>query len=197
MAYGIRKCDNCGNEVEIRHKRRLENKNIFCCKQCEFEYRKQHNPNFVPCSVCGKLVYKKPSEQARVATMCCSYKCSAEMRKGLVGEKNPNYGNRGENNPIWKSDKRVSSYGYILVRCDEHPFANCDGYVFEHRIVAEKYLLTDENSIEINGNRYLRKEFDVHHIDRNRKNNSPQNLITLTRSDHRKLHAQENKQLAS
>ena len=94
---------------------------------------------------------------------------------------------------MWKSDKKESPYGYILVRFPDHPFANCDGFVFEHRLVAEKYLLTNENSVEVDGIRYLKKEFDVHHKDHNKKNNDPDNLMILTRSEHMKLHIAERK----
>jgi hypothetical protein len=33
------------------------------------------------------------------------------------------------------------------------------------------------------------KEFDIHHIDFNKENNAPDNLVAMSRSDHRKLHA--------
>ena len=43
---------------------------------------------------------------------CCSYECMGIYRKTKYkGENNPNFGNRGSQNPIWKSDKRISSYG--------------------------------------------------------------------------------------
>lgn len=70
----------------------------------------------------------------------------------------------------------------------EHPFCNIDGRVFEHRLVAEQYLLNDDNSIEINGKRYLKPEFIVHHIDENKKNNDVNNLIVMTEREHRILH---------
>lgn len=46
-------------------------------------------------------------------------------------------------------------------------------------MVAEKYLLTEENSIEINGQKYLSPDYDVHHIDFNRLNNDKNNLYVL------------------
>ena len=59
----IKKCSLCGSNVEIRHKDRLNRKNIFCSRKCESEYRKLNNPNYIQCANCGKLVYKKPREQ--------------------------------------------------------------------------------------------------------------------------------------
>ena len=195
MIYATKECDWCGKKVEIRHKERLSHKNCFCSKACEAAYRKAHNPNYIPCVICGQIIYVKPRNQN--GENCCSLKCMGELRKSWVGEKNPNYGNRGSNNPIWKSDKRISSYGYVLVRKPDHPFCNCDGFVFEHRLVAEQYLLDDFNSIEIGGKRYLRKEYDVHHKDKNRKNNDPSNLEVLTKSQHIILHKRKSSKLAS
>lgn len=63
--------------------------------------------------------------------------------------------------------------------------------MFEHRLVAEKYLLTDENSIVVDGKRYLSKDYVVHHKDHNRQNNDVSNLVVLTKEDHVKLHAAE------
>ena len=63
--------------------------------------------------------------------------------------------------------------------------------MFEHRLIAEKYLLNDENSVVVDGKRYLSPDYDVHHKDGNRLNNAPQNLEVLTRSDHMKKHFAE------
>lgn len=107
----------------------------------------------------------------------------------MTGENNHQYGLRGSLNASWKSDEKISIYGYRLIRDLTHPFANCDGFVFEHRLVAEKYLLTDENSVEINGKRYLSNDFQVHHKDHNRLNNSVDNLEVMSKSDHMHLHS--------
>lgn len=184
-------CDNCGKTFDCKHKERLDREHHFCSKQCEGEYKKKNNKNLVPCVVCGKLHYVRPSAQKKIKYgSCCSMECMAVYRKTLYkGENNPNYGNRGEQNPIWKSDKKVNTYGYILVRTPDHPFANCDGFVLEHRLVAEQYLLTPENSIDINGKPYLKQGFVVHHIDGNRTNNNVDNLKVMTLQDHTSMHA--------
>ena len=79
--------------------------------------------------------------------------------------------------------------GYRYIKPDnQHPFVNNDGYIPEHRLIAEKYLLNDSNSVIIDGKRYLTLEFDVHHIDFNRLNNNPQNLIIMTKGEHKALH---------
>ncbi len=126
--------------------------------------------------------------------ICCSKECVGKLRETIyLGKDNPNYGNTGSKNPMWKSDEKISYYGYKLIRCPEHPFKNIDGFVFEHRLVAEKYLLTEENSVEINGIRYLSPQYLVHHKDHNKLNNTPENLLILTPSDHMRLHRKDRK----
>lgn len=106
----------------------------------------------------------------------------------MTGEGNHQYGVKGNKNANFKNGTTISYYGYKLIRCPEHPFANCDGNVFEHRLIAEKYLLTDENSIEINGKKYLRRDYVVHHKDRNKLNNDVNNLVVMTKEEHSSLH---------
>lgn len=78
--------------------------------------------------------------------------------------------------------------GYRLIKCADHPFADSKGFVKEHRIVVEQYLLNDDNSIIINGRKYLSSNFVVHHIDFNRLNNVPTNLLVMSISEHKSMH---------
>ena len=41
---------------------------------------------------------------------------------------------------------------------------------------------------EIDGEKYLRPEYVVHHIDGNRRNNEVSNLVVMTRNEHTQLH---------
>ena len=72
--------------------------------------------------------------------------------------------------------------GYILVYCPTHPKAirsgSWEGYMYEHRLVAEETL-----------GRTLTDKEVVHHIDGNRINNSPENLIVMSNAEHSRLHA--------
>ena len=70
----------------------------------------------------------------------------------------------------------------------EHPFADSRGFVCEHRLIAEKYLLNNNNAIIIDGKKYLSSSFVVHHIDFNRLNNNKENLMVMKANDHKTMH---------
>jgi hypothetical protein len=184
----IIKCENCGKDVEIFHKARLSAKHIFCSRKCNSEFIKAHTPRY-QCEVCGKMVYKKPRDVRENKHITCSYECSNKIKKiEYAGINNHQYGLKGKLNASWKSDEKITSYGYRKIRVLDHPFRDSDDMVFEHRLVAEKYLLNDENSIEIDGKRFLRKDFIVHHKDHNRLNNSIDNLEVMSLGEHTTKH---------
>ena len=66
-----------------------------------------------------------------------------------------------ESNPNWKGGKSVTSHGYIVIRVGLK-------YLYEHRINAEKKI-----------GRSLKRNEIVHHIDGNRTNNHPDNLLVV------------------
>ena len=145
-------------------------------------------PNTV-CEVCGKPCYKSPYRLKVQKHITCSKACDSIARsKWMKGEGNHQYGLKGELNASYIGKTEKIKSGYKFVRVDNHPFSEAQGWIREHRLIAEQYLLNDENSIEINGHKYLKPEYEVHHIDENKFNNNPNNLMVLTPSEHMHLH---------
>lgn len=97
------------------------------------------------------------------------------------GKSNPNYGNRGPLNPLFKGGRRLRK-GYVELYMPDHPMSAADGYLFEHRYVMANHL-----------GRMLSQDEDVHHIDENTLNNDESNLQVLSRSEHVKLHHRKKK----
>ena len=180
-------CEYCGKTF-LCAKQRLQNEHLFCSRECHSNYIKEQSIKY-PCVICGKLVHRKPSQIKKNKYITCSSKCRAIMySQTFQGENNHQFGLKGSKNSSWKSDERISYYGYKLIRSLEHPFKNADGFVFEHRLVAEKYLLNQYNKIIINGKEYLSPDFHVHHIDFDRLNNSVDNLYVIPKALHIKFH---------
>lgn len=73
---------------------------------------------------------------------------------------------------------RVDRMGYWFVMSKNHPNASKQGYVAEHHLVMERSL-----------GHFIEKGMVVHHIDMNKKNNSLDNLMYLSDSEHKSLHA--------
>ena len=187
--FTLTTCFNCGREFQCQRWRIEKRDHVFCSKKCEMEYRKSLTEDNVVCPICGKSFHIRPSHIANSKNNYCSVACHAIAKQQYMsGDNNHQYGLLGELNGTWKSDIRISYYGYVLIRNLNHPFKNTDGFVFEHRLIAEKYLLNSKNSIEINGVLYLSPKYVVHHLDFNRQNNDITNLMIMLRGDHTKMH---------
>lgn len=148
-------------------------------------------PNY-KCVICGKDIYVRPYRlENDKHGFTCSKECGRKNRSlWFRGENNHQYGLKEDLNKSFKSWKKKSNYGYILVHCKNHPFCDSGGMVREHRLVVEEnYTRFDRKFfIKINGKYYLRPEFQVHHINENKIDNRIENLMIVTKAEHRGLH---------
>lgn len=125
------------------------------------------------------------------ALACSKRKVLLHLRKFGIGRRSlkdafsisrshqKNNPRRGINSPSWKGGRKVDM-GYIRLMRPDHHEANADGYVFEHRLIAEQIL-----------GRRLRRDEEVHHRNGDRADNRPENLEVMTKSQHMSLHMKE------
>lgn len=117
------------------------------------------------CDLCGAAIYRRPSTLKMNAGKFCSRACRNRVHL-VTGPRGPNPKLARENNPAWKGGRYIEpDKGYVMVRMPDHPRARKNGYVCEHILVAEEML-----------GRPLRPAEEVHHRNRDRADNRPQNL---------------------
>ena len=91
---------------------------------------------------------------------------------------------KGEKNPAWKGGlPKQDKDDYWLIYKPDHPNRNTENRVFEHRLLYEHYL-----SILFDEQVYLPKGSEIHHINKDKEDNS---LINLEYMDNRLEHKQE------
>lgn len=89
---------------------------------------------------------------------------------------------KGEKHSKWNGGVAKTVQGYISIYSPEHPYANSNGRVMEHRLVMEKCL-----------GRYLTKKECAHHINGIKDDNRIENLQLMSTGEHRILHNIGNK----
>ena len=96
----------------------------------------------------------------------------------MIGKSNSTKGIKrpqqsGKNHPYWKGGKYSTPEGYIYIFKPKHPFSTKLGYVYEHRLIMEKYL-----------GRFLKPKEVVHHMNHIKNDNRIENLMLMTNKSH-------------
>ena len=146
-------CAACGKDFSTFASQNTECCSVKCAGLLKSEYARLKNER--TCEVCGETFVPKHTKSPGYT---CSKKCNGVRSRLAV----------------------VKCGEYLRVFAPEHPNASKQGYVLEHRVVAEQKI----------GRRLKRGEV-VHHIDGNRSNNTTENLEVLTDSQHKLLHSKE------
>lgn len=149
----------------------------FCSQKCSGEYKSLNAPgktmNFKGiCEQCGKEfhTYRSPSNMKKIKPRFCSLKCLGKSQEG-------------KNNPAYNGGKHKDANGYYVLFMPDHPYSSKRKTILEHRFVMECKI-----------GRYLKPEECVHHIDGNKSNNDPSNLMLFkNNSEHIKHHYNERK----
>ena len=147
----IVKCDYCGKDVSITPSQQTRNKHFFCNVECSSAFKRRNQVKLI-CPICKKEFYRKQSWVSRLKNVndaTCSKECYAKLKSiNFTGKNNHQYGLTGSKNASWKSDVRHKNDNrYTLIRSETHPFRDKANFVPEHRLIAEKYLLNENNSI--------------------------------------------------
>lgn len=141
------------------------------------------------CEICGCEYYVCHKRLETQKHFACSRECSKKLKSVYMsGKGNHQFGLKGKLNSSFKNIERKIKNNYYFIRVENHPFADENGWIREHRYLAEIFLAKEEEKIEINGKYYLKPELEVHHIDENKLNNSLENLQIITKPEHKKLH---------
>lgn len=114
------------------------------------------------------------------------------IRAAKIGDRNPMFGKLPHN----YAGRAHHADGYILIHSPDHPYADKGHHqVMEHRLVVESHLRENDPAspylVEIDGELYLRREIEVHHIDGVKDNNAVENLLPMTKADHAAHHLAE------
>lgn len=109
------------------------------------------------CDACSNTFVRLKCLLKKNGKKFCTKKCANSHNKGTLGLTR-------EKASGWKGGRRKIN-GYIQILSENHPFADSNGCVLEHRLVMEEII-----------GRYLTKDETVHHINGQRDDNRPQNL---------------------
>lgn len=118
----------------------------------------------ITCEECGKVVLQSPAQVRRSKQHFCSRKCHMIHMNRIM---NPN-----RMTPAVRNKLRSTRLGTGEGKTYTKTFGR-----HTHRIVAEQIL-----------GRPLKEGEIVHHIDGNKRNNDPSNLMVMTQSEHCRLH---------
>lgn len=182
-------CLTCGKEFQVPSWRKTAK---YCCPECRQESLKG-KPNCI-CEICGRHFHLKPYHLNKYKHHCCSKECINKWKAlHYLKGGNHQYGLKGELNASFKGEeitKQNNNLIDIRVYDPTHPYCDKDGRILKHRLLIEQnYWLFDQKYFEtIEGRIVLKRTSQVHHINEDHNDNRIDNLMPVTRTEHRIIH---------
>jgi hypothetical protein len=162
-------CERCGTEFWVV--KSSEGKRRYCSKRC-YDLAQTKPAVVKTCIVCGREMHLKPSqaEWRGQERFYCSRQCM-----GLGMTKRP------LDRIVNGKPARLDEDGYVWIWAPDHGESKrYKGWMPEHRVVAEEHL-----------GRELTSEDEVHHVNRIKDDNRPENLQVLDGVTHSVITAQQ------
>jgi hypothetical protein len=153
---------------------------ICCSRKCKDAWwRTQRGKTLIfVCRGCGSEFADYVSHAQR--RVFCSHRCRARYQD------RPDF--NGDKNPQWHGGKSEHVRGCVYAHATGHPFASTGNYVFEHRLVMERWLIENDPDsrflVERDGVKYLDPRIVVHHRNEIKSDNRIENLECMTPSEH-------------
>ncbi len=143
------------------------------------------------CKDCNKELSRPDAKRCKSCAIKYNWQISKKLKlRNMSGKNNPNFNNHkltGKNNPMygvhrygqsspgWQGGISFEPYGLEFNNELREYIRKRDGYK------CQISGMTQEEHIKLYG-----RKLDVHHIDYNKKNNKPENLISLSQPIHMK-----------
>ena len=176
------KCDNCGKTIKEKLYFIKQYKHHFCNRKCmggffKTLYKGENSIYWrggkveVKCDYCGETTKKIPAEIKRTKYHFCNCKCQGNFFKTLY---------KGENSIYWRGGISNEPYSFDFDDILKEQVRKRDNFTCQECGVLQK---------DLNG---YHKKLPIHHIDYNKKNSNPSNLITLCRGCNAKANFNRN-----
>jgi len=168
-----RKCLICRKTFKVTPQVKFSNTK-YCSIKCVGKANALRARREVVCPICGKLFTTRQCRINAGRGKHCSKKCRELSYIGKIGH---NHGKFGKEHSAWKGGVKIAN-GRYYIYSPEHPCADKNKYIKRSRYNLEAHLKI-----------VLPKKVVIHHVDRNKANDSVDNLMIFPDdSSHIKYH---------
>lgn len=192
-------CQKCGSEFFKRD----GGTNQYCSHKCAMSSRIKF-PDIVNCEICGKPFKPNASSTGKYCSIQCvgkarlgnnHWRFNEEDRKKICDH----CGNEYIDSRVNPNRKYCSQKCYFLANTGTNhwyynPDATRNGYPIEFNMQLKKYIRRRDNyrcQICNKTESTNKHRLDVHHINYNKSNNEVDNLISLCKSCHMRIHTND------